>query len=140
MQLTGGIKLTKRHWLMLDLLAILFVAGTVTGIIAVWSGAWWPFETLLLPEWPFLAFFAWFLAISTALVVFGSHLQWSDMQRAASSTYEAKPVAAPPIAAQPAPSAVGTGNLCLDLVEAPVEVDLEDDGAEVEPVLAAAGR
>jgi hypothetical protein len=62
MQLTGGVRMTKRHWLVLDLLAILFVAATVVGIIAVWIGAWWPFSSLLLPEWPLFAFFAWFLA------------------------------------------------------------------------------
>jgi hypothetical protein len=141
MQLTGGIKMTKRHWLVLDLLAILLVAGTVTGIVAIWTGAWWPFETLQLPQWPHLAFFAWFLATSTALAVFGSHLQWSNMQHSAAAVHETKPAEARLTPAEPALIANERSHLCLDLSEHALEFDHSDEGeTTVEPVLVSAGR
>jgi hypothetical protein len=35
MHLTGGIQMTEKRWRLLDLLGILLVAGTATGIIAI---------------------------------------------------------------------------------------------------------
>jgi hypothetical protein len=133
MELTGGITMTERRWRLFDLLGILLVAGTVTGIIAIWSGAWWPFETLQAPEWPFLAFFAWFLATSTALSVYGAHLQWSNTQSAASTNQEPATAALPRLTtAEPQHSGIGRSHVCLDLSDG--------EGAEIEPVLAASGR
>ena len=142
MQLTGGITMSKSHWRILDLLAILLVASTTIGIIAISIGEWWPFDSLLLPEWPFLAFFAWSLAASTALVLFAVHLQWGSSAPASSSSEE--PVTAP----QPslatvdlALSGIGRSRLGLDRSEAAVEVELpESEDVEAEPALIAAGR
>jgi hypothetical protein len=142
MELTGGIKMTEKRWRLLDWLGILLVAGTVTGIIAIWTGAWWPFETLRVPEWPFLAFFAWFLSTSAALSVYGAHLQWSNTQNAASTIEEPATAALPRlITAEPALGGIGSSRLGLDLPGASAEVDHSDaEGAELEPVLTAAGR
>jgi len=140
MQLTGAIKMTKSHWRVLDLLAILLVAGTVLGIIAIWTGAWWPFEPLRLPEWPLLAFFAWFLATSTALVIFGAHLQWTNVTRAAS--VQQQPISgARPSTAAAVPALTGLELPLLDREEPRREGLLErSEGEELEPVLAGAGR
>jgi hypothetical protein len=141
MQLTGGIEMTEKRWRLLDRLGILLVAGTVTGIIAIWIGAWWPFGTLAFPEWPLLAFFAWFLATSTALSVFGAHLQWSNTQHAGSTIQEPKPAAAPLTTAAPALSGIGSSHVCLDLSEHAVEFDYSDaEETAADPVLVAAGR
>jgi hypothetical protein len=141
MQLTGGIKVTKRHWLGLDLLAILLVAGTLTGIIAISTGAWWPIGWLLMPEWPLLAFFAWFVAITTALALFGAHLQWSNTVHAASAREDPATAAKPLTEAQPAPIRFGRSALGLGQNEGVVEDELtESEGVEAEPSLTAAGR
>jgi hypothetical protein len=139
MQLTGGIKMTKSHWRVLDLLAILLVASTLIGIIAIWTGAWWPFESLLLPEWPLLAFFAWFLATSTALALFGAHLQWTNVTRAAS--HQQQPTrSTQPAAATADPAFAGLQLSLLDRQESAGEELLEEyESEETEPVLAGSG-
>jgi hypothetical protein len=138
MQLTGGIKMTKSYWRVLDLLATLLVASTLLGIIAIWTGAWWPFETLQLPEWPLLAFFAWFLATSTALSVFGVHLQWTNTTHAASHLQQSVSRAQPSAAA---PALIRIDLTILDQ-QAPVMEGLleRSESEQVELVLAGAGK